>query len=141
MTRFAGDDIASFMGGGPNMSALTQNAAARAAKSEMLGMDIVSDMGATGATQLGETLAQQAVSEAEGQLASAQADAKMMSKVGSIGGNLLGGLGDMGGSGFAGNAASIDTSGFGFKPSTQVEFGHGGGTHNGFGTFGPDWGY
>lgn len=103
MTRFAGDDIASFMGGGPNMSALTQNAAARRAKSEALGMDIASDMGATGATQLGETMAQQAISEAQGNLASAQANAQMMSTIGGLGGNLLGGLklgGGGGGSAF-----------------------------------------
>lgn len=60
------------------------------------------------------------------------------SAAGSIGSSIAG---NMGKDPFIGNPGSLGTPGFGMTPNTQVEIGYGGGTHNGFGTYGPNWGY
>ena len=138
--RFAGSAVENYLGSGPNMGALTQNSAVRDAERAITGFNSAAKIGGMGAQQLGSTLAQGAVSEAQAGLAGAQAQAQMMGSIGKLGGSLIGGLGSMGSS-FAGNPGSMGVSGFGTTPSTQVAFGTGGGTHNGFGTFGPNWGY
>ena len=97
VSRFAGDDIASFLGSGPNMSALTQKSAVNDAKETMSNYANASAVGGAGASQLGQTLAQGAVSDAQSNLASAQAQAQMMSTIGQLGGSLVGGIGSIGG--------------------------------------------
>lgn len=121
VSRFAGDDIASFLGSGPNMSALAQKSAVNDAKETMSNYANVSAIGGAGATQLGQTLAQGAVSEAQGNLASAQAQAEMMSSIGKLGGSLVGGLGSMGSSYSGFGSSGLNSGGkygMAFDPSS-----------------------
>ena len=63
---------------------------------------------------------------------------------GNMMGSIAGGIGKMDfGSkdAFMGNPGSVGVTGFGNTPNKQVSFGYNGGEFNGFGTFGPNWGY
>ena len=109
--RFAGSAVESYLGGGPNMGALTQNSAARDAQEQIAGYQSTAKVGGIGARQLGETMGASAVGAAQANLAGAQANAQMMSTLGSLGGSLIGGLGNLGGGygGFGSTGGAGDT--------------------------------
>lgn len=119
MTRFAGSAVENYLGGGPNMGALTQNAAVNDTKQVISGYKSVADIGSTGAQQLGSTLGQEAVGAAQENLASAQAQAQMMSSIGKLGGSLIGGLGG-GYGGFGSTGGSGSTT---FNASSVSKYG------------------
>ena len=119
MTRFAGAaGVESYLGGGPDMSAIAQGAAFRDAQKVATGFDTVADIGSMGAQQLGSTLAADAVASAKTDLANAQVQAQAMSQVGQLGGKFLGGLGSMGGSG--GGSGSFSG---GYSAPSGIDFG------------------
>ena len=117
--RFAGSAVENYLGGGPNMGALTQNSAKRDAEHQVAGYRSTAKVGGTGARQLGETLAADAVGAAQANLAGAQANAQMMSSIGSLGGQLIGGLGSMGGGAGGGMFGGTSATDFNFNPSTS----------------------
>lgn len=74
----------------------------------------------------------------------AQASATRSQGFSNMIGSIAGGVGSMDfgpKDPFQGNPGSLGVTGFGNTPNTQVEFGYNGGEFNGFGTYGPNWGY
>ena len=121
--RFAGSAVENYLGSGPNMGALTQNAASRDAEQVIQGFSNAAKVGGMGAQQLGSTLAAQAVGAAQENLAGAQANAQMMGTIGKLGGQALGGLGSMGGGGEFSFDSSMPSFSGGYTPSSDINFG------------------
>ena len=102
-------------------------------------------MASQGLDAMGKIKAAEFAAEATIAAGNAQASATRAQGMQSMIGSIAGGVGSMDfgpkADAFQGNPGSVGVAGFGNTPNTQVEFGYNGGEFNGFGTYGPNWGY